>query len=113
MKDDLVILVEEHAQGPVVKLKGDAGIAGSQTLEQAVTRLCARSACRIVADLSELNMVSSLAMGQLVAAHRAIARKGGDFRLAAVQPLVMSSFVHARLDQVLHIYPTVADAMTS
>jgi len=113
VSEDLDIHVEEQPQGIVVRLKGTAGIAGAQSLDRALTSLLARRPRLVVMDLCEVQAMASLAMGQLVAAQRAIVRAGGKMRLAAVQPMVLSSLTHARLDTVFQFYPSVADALAT
>lgn len=113
MSDELQIQVEEQPDVMIVRMKGEAGISSSGKLEFELTRLCARKPNFMIIDLSGVSMIASLAMGQLIAVQRAIVRDGGKVRFAAVQPMVLDSFKHARLDKVFQCFPTIADAMTA
>jgi anti-anti-sigma factor len=72
----LEVEVGETWKGPIVRLRGEAGVAEATTLEACVLRLsAARPAC-VTFDLSELVFLSSLAMGILVAYRRGAVRTG-------------------------------------
>lgn len=111
MSDELVIETNVQPTGTVIRLKGNAGINSGQTLEHALTRLCAGRPSLVVFDLSELHLIASLVMGQMVAVQRSLGRTGGKMRLAAVPELVMGSLRHSRLDSLFQCFPTVEAAL--
>ena len=94
----LEVAVLESWKGPVVRLRGEAGVAEAQALQAAVLRLAAgRPAC-VTFDLSELVFISSLAMGVLVAYRRGVVRNGGRARLAeGLQPAVKEALARTGL----------------
>jgi anti-anti-sigma regulatory factor len=58
----------------VVRLRGEAGVAEVSTLEASLLRLLARRPRRVTFDLSELQSISSLAIGALESYRRAAVR---------------------------------------
>jgi anti-anti-sigma factor len=111
MSDELEIQIDVQPDGTIVRLKGSAAINAGKDLEITLTRLCAARPNLVVVDLSELSMMASLVMGQLVALQRSLARGGGKMRLTGVSPKVMGSLEHARLEKIFEFFPTVADAL--
>jgi anti-anti-sigma factor len=69
--------MHETADGVVVVLRGEAGVAEAGALERLLLSLVARRPSSVIFDLSELLFISSLAMGVLVAFRRAVVRGGG------------------------------------
>jgi anti-anti-sigma factor len=81
--------VLETPMGPVVRLRGEAGVPEASALQDCVLSLVARRLACVTFDLSELGFISSLAMGVLVTYRRAAVRAGVRVCLAAdLQPAV-------------------------
>jgi anti-anti-sigma factor len=78
----LEIEVLDGWKGPVVRLRGEAGVPEARALEASVVRLVARRSGCVTFDLSKLTFISSLAMGVLVAYHRGAVRSGARVCLA-------------------------------
>jgi anti-anti-sigma factor len=74
--------VLETGNGPVVRLRGAAGVPEAMTLQASVLRLAARRPACVTFDLSELVFISSLALGVLVAYRRGAVRAGARVCLA-------------------------------
>jgi anti-anti-sigma factor len=107
-------LESQHAaQGLIVRLIGDAGVAVAEEMEAKLMELTADKPRLVVLDLAQLSFISSLGMGSLVNFHKAIHRQGGTVRLAGAQPLVADAFRRSRLHNLLDIRPTVEAAMSS
>jgi hypothetical protein len=68
--------------GAVVRLRGEAGVVEAGALEAALASLAARRPVSVTFDLSELHLLSSLAIGVLVAFRRAAVRAGARVGLA-------------------------------
>ena len=111
MSEDLETQIDVRPAGTVVRLKGHAAVNSGKMLELTLTRLCATRPNLVVMDLSELQMVASLVIGQLVSLKKSLSRHGGKLRLAAVPPLVMTSLTHTRMDSVFECFPTVDEAL--
>jgi len=72
-------------------------------LQRPLSGIQARRPALVVFDLAELATVASLFMGALVTFRRALARNGGNVKLARPRPLVLEAFQRARLDQLFEI----------
>ncbi len=64
----------------------------------------------LVFDLSSLDYADSSGIGAIVAALTAIRKGGGDLRMAGVNPRIRRLFKMTGVDQLLSVYPTVAEA---
>ncbi|MGA3065810.1 MAG: STAS domain-containing protein [Tepidisphaeraceae bacterium] len=111
MSDVLEIEMDVRPDGTVLRLIGNAGVDMAKTLETTLTRVLAARPTLVVADMSKLVLLSSLAMGQLVTLQKSLGRSGGKMRLAAVPPQLMTSLKHTRLDSVFECLPSVKEAM--
>src|SRR5262249_9215416 len=78
----LNVEVLETGKGPVVRLRGKAGVPEACALEASLLRLAARRPACVTFDLSELVFLSSLATGVLVAYRRGAVRAGARGCLA-------------------------------
>ncbi len=105
--------ITEQARGNalIVGLIGDAGVTTGPQLERELTRVCAQRPGLLILDLSNLSFISSLVMGQLVAAHHAVKRAGGMMLLAATQPQVMETLMRARLQTLFSFAHSIDEAL--
>jgi anti-anti-sigma regulatory factor len=78
----MAIEVLETFRGPVVRLRGEAGIPEASALEASLGRLVARRPAYVTFDLSRLVFISSILMGVLAAFRRAAVRAGTRVGLA-------------------------------
>jgi anti-anti-sigma factor len=94
----LAVEVVDAAEGVVVRLRGEAGVAEARALEACLLPLVARRPARVTFDLAGLVLLSSLAMGVLVSCRRAVVRAGGRVCLAPdVPPAVRAALDRAAL----------------
>jgi anti-sigma B factor antagonist len=107
----LTVTITTHPQATVARLSGDAGVPNASDLERMLLPLSSLRGKRIVLDLSELDFISSVGMGSIVALQRGVARAGGDVRLAAVPDMIRQAFRHARLEPLFTFHGTVEEAM--
>lgn len=66
---------------------------------------------RIVVDLEAAEFVDSSGLGALVGGLKSTRQAGGDLRIAAVPANVQTVLRLTNLDRVLHIHPTVSEAL--
>jgi anti-sigma B factor antagonist len=78
-----------------------------------VTRLLLGGRTRLVVDLGEVKRVDSSGIECLLVASQRAREQGGDVRLARVSSRFQTLLDIAQLTKVLHIYPEVADAISS
>jgi anti-anti-sigma factor len=101
----LTVEVSETLQGHVVRLRGEAGLAEAGALEVALVPLAARRPPCVTFEMSELEFISSLAMGVLVAFRRGAVRAGVRVCLAIdLRPPVREALERA---DVLSIFEAV------
>ena len=93
----------ETEWGIIIRLCGDGGTVAVDALQRPLSGIQARRPALVVFDLAELATVASLFMGALVTFRRALARNGGNVKLARPKPLVLEAFQRARLDKVFEI----------
>jgi anti-anti-sigma regulatory factor len=94
--------VLETGEGVVARLRGVAGVLEAGALEASLSGLVARRPACVTVDLSELQFISSLAMGALVTYRRAAARAGTRVRLAPdLRPDVREALTRAELLSLL------------
>ncbi|HMF18071.1 MAG TPA: STAS domain-containing protein [Gemmataceae bacterium] len=103
----LRIDIVESEQGIIIRLSGDGGTVAVDALQRPLSGIQARRPTLVVFDLAELATVASLFMGALVTFRRALARDGGNVKLARPRPLVLEAFQRARLDQVFEFTHSV------
>lgn len=107
----------------VTQNKLDSGIevlvlSGSLTLgrdaqhfEWTVEELIKNNARRIVVDLSEVSFVDSAGIGILVGCHGKVTNAGGQLRLAGVVDRVMNVLRITKVDGILRLDASTADAI--
>jgi anti-anti-sigma factor len=94
----LKVEVHDTPEGTIVRLRGEAGVVEAGALEAALLRLAARRPAKVTIDLSELEFISSLAMGVLLAFRRGVVRTGGRVCLAPeLRPMVREALNRAEL----------------
>src|SRR5262245_216490 len=70
------VTVREREGEVVVRVAGDAGVAGAGALDAALLRVAALRPALVTIDLSALRSVSALGLGALVAVRRGVVRAG-------------------------------------
>ena len=68
---------------------------------------------RLVVDVSEAHFLDSSALALLVRAMKRCRMRGGDVRLAGVQPQVRIVFELTRLDRAFDLFESVDEAISS
>ena len=68
---------------------------------------------KLVADLEGLNYSSSAGIRVFLGLARSARQKGGDLRIAAVQPRVEKVFKLSKFDRIVKVYPGFEDAVNS
>jgi anti-anti-sigma regulatory factor len=86
------------AEGMVVRIRGETGVAAAGALEDSLLRLVARRPACVTFDLSGLVFISDLAVGVVAAYRRAAVRAGARVRLAPdLRPAVREALDRAEL----------------
>jgi anti-anti-sigma factor len=96
-----------HAGSVVLRLQGPLTIGTLFGLQDTVR---AQTAPRIILDLSGVPYMDSAGLGVLLTCKVSAEKNNRQLRLAGVSERVMSLIRMTRVDTILNIYPTVADA---
>jgi anti-anti-sigma factor len=75
-----------------------------------VQDLTKRTPGRVVFDLSGLDYADSAGIGTFVACLTAIKKAGGEMRMAGVHGRIRKLFQLTGIDQLMAVFPTVAEA---
>lgn len=110
---DLHCAAEDLPGVSILRIRGTADSATVPELDRAFDRLATAGHPLVVLDLSQVGFISSLAMGSLVTLHKAVTRRGGTLRCAALQPLVAEAFSRVRLNDLIEVRDTLDSALDS
>jgi anti-sigma B factor antagonist len=66
----------------------------------------------IIVDLSKIKFISSWGIGMLIHGLTTTRNRGGEFKIACAAESVLSVFEKVKIDKVLNIYSTLAEAMS-
>jgi anti-sigma B factor antagonist len=101
-----------HDGAAVVRTVGRLNMVAAPALREAVERLVtAEGRTHVVLDLTGTTFVDSSGLGALIGGLKAARAAGGDLRIAAVPPAVLTVLQLTNLDRVLRPYGTVAEAL--
>ena len=101
VRDDVVIL---HMAGQMREM-------GADVLRDELDQLLKEGYNKLVFDLGSISFISSVGLGQMMRAYRAVAANQGYVRIVNPQPLVEEVFRFTKLHTLIHIYPTVDAAI--
>jgi len=68
---------------------------------------------KVLADMSQVTFVASLALRMLLTNLKAVQPLGGDLRLAGLQPQIAEIFRKSRFDTLFKIYPDRESALAA
>jgi anti-anti-sigma factor len=107
--------IQERREGNhiIVSLSGSANLASEPLLDRETTRMAAARPALLVLELSGLELITSLAIGQLVALAHSIRRHGGDVVLAGVPELIIQVLDRTRLRTFFRTFDSVESALAS
>ncbi len=67
---------------------------------------------KVILNLSGVDMISSYTVGVFVAFARELRDRGGDLTFAQLQQRVAQTFQATRIDNILHVYERVEEAVS-
>src|SRR4051812_7913415 len=102
MKQDLQINVSKDRGYTIVRVVGEARLDVEQ-VEFQLDRLISQRPKHIIIDATQLSFCSSLGMRLMVNLQRSAVGHGGSAKLVGLQPMVQTSFGHARLLELFQI----------
>jgi anti-sigma B factor antagonist len=111
---DKLIIEEELVDNVVVmKLRGIIDSGTAQFLEDKFNDLVLSNSVRIVADLSDVNYISSAGWGIFVGEIKGIRQRNGDIKLASMHADVREVFDLLEFNTLLKPYNTKEEALAA
>ena len=95
----------------VIRLQGKVMISEApDRIGAAVEELVQAGTRTVIIDLSGVTSLDSTGIGYLIAGYNRIMAAGGDMRMAGANARVLRLFQMTGVDQLLSLYPTLAEA---
>jgi anti-sigma B factor antagonist len=88
----------------VIELPARLDAVGVAAIEGQLAEVAAAHKGKVLADLSQVTFVASLALRMLLTTLKAVQPLGGDLRLAGLQPQIAEIFRKSRFDTLFKIY---------
>ena len=106
------VTLVESASDPytLVELAGEADVTNSDALWEILDAEVAKQPRTLVIDLGELRFMDSSALHVILRANRSMDRHGGVLALARPGETVARMLRLTAADQLIPVYPSVADA---
>jgi anti-sigma B factor antagonist len=82
-----------------------------ELLESAVDGVIRKGKARLVFDLTALDYVDSSGIGAIVKCLTDVKKAGSELRVAGLNPRIRKLFQISGVDQILSVFPTLADAV--
>jgi anti-anti-sigma factor len=97
----------------IVAVSGSIDALTSEQMLAAFMKEIESGAAHLVADLSGVEYTSSAGLRCLLTVQKEMRQKGGDFRLAGVQPNVLKILKLSGFTRLIKMYDSVAEAAAS
>lgn len=104
---------EKHGPVTVVAVAGNLDASTAPKLNDYFNNALESGAIKIVVDLTELSYTSSAGLRVLLNTTKDARKKGGDLRIASVQPAVTKVFELSGFTSILKFFPDVALGVAS
>jgi len=96
--------IEQIGDVLVIKLPTRLDATGLSVIERDFSEAVAAHKGKVLADMSDVSFVASLALRMLLMNLKAIQPQGGDLRLSGLQPQIAEIFRKSRFDTLFKIY---------
>jgi anti-sigma B factor antagonist len=97
----------------VVELQGEVDIYSSRQFEEVLSRGIRDGATRVIIDFAKVTFIDSTALGVVVSGLRSIKARGGTLDIVCCEESVRGIFETTRLNEVLDIYRSRAEALAA
>ncbi len=104
-------LTHPRAQPVVVTLPAEIDITNADRIGEELGSAIARGAGIVVADMTGTRFCNSSGISMLVLAHRQAAAQHAELRLVVLSAAVLSALKLVRMDTLLPIYTSLAEAL--
>lgn len=110
---DLDISGSDEGDFTVIRLVGDVDVSAAARLRDALSRLIADPAEKVLVDLTDVPFLDSTGLGVLVGRLKAQRVGGGDLALVIQSERLLRNFRITGLDRVFNIHASVAEAVAA
>ena len=97
----------------VINLPARLDAVGVADIEGKLAEAVTAHKGKVLADMSQVNFVASLALRMLLTSLKAVQPLGGDLRLSGMQPQIAEIFRKSRFDTLFTIYPDRESALAA
>jgi anti-sigma B factor antagonist len=97
----------------VVELQGEVDINAARQFEEALSRGIRGGATRVIIDFAKVSFVDSTALGVVVGGVKTTKAQGGTLSIVCCEENIRGIFETTRLDQILGIYRSRAEALAA
>ncbi len=97
----------------VIELPSRLDAVGVAAIESKLAETVSAHKGKVLADMSQVTFVASLALRMLLTNLKAVQPLGGDLRLAGLQPQIAEIFRKSRFDTLFKIYPDRESAIAA
>jgi len=95
----------------VVELRGSVHSGTDcRRVEQEVDALIRANELRVILDLTAVTHIDSAAIGSVVRCFSQLKKFGGSLRLAGVKGMIEGTLKLTKVDRIIQVFPTAADA---
>ena len=108
----LSVVPRHNDDALVVRVTGDLDVLTAPTLGTYLDVALADAPSMLIVDITELEFLSSAGIGLLVETHRLTGRAGISLRVVAEGPATSRPLQRMRIDEIIDLYPTVAEAIS-
>ncbi|HUT60162.1 MAG TPA: STAS domain-containing protein [Phycisphaerae bacterium] len=112
-QERLRLELRETESATVIRISGSAGMDEAETIRIQLEELTAKHVPVIVLDLSDMDFISSLGLGAIIAGHLKTRHYQGEIRLANPQPAVRKLLETTRLTKLFPLYASVDGAASA
>ncbi|WP_322495889.1 STAS domain-containing protein [Chloroflexus sp.] len=97
----------------IIELPARLDAAGVAAIEHDLAAAITNHGGKVLADMTAVTFVASLALRMLLSNLRAVQPLGGDLRLCGLQPQIAEIFRKSRFDTLFKMYPDREAALAS
>jgi anti-sigma B factor antagonist len=100
-----------QTQPVVVTLPAEIDISNADRVGDELVAAFAPGVKTVIADMTDTRFCDSTGISMLVVAHRKATASNGQLRLVVLSTTVLRALTLVRLDHLLPVYPSLADAL--
>lgn len=97
----------------ILTLPEAVGYEISEQLREILSELIKKNVKKILMDMSQVDIITSSALGVLFICHKELSLIGGNLVMACVRSNVMETINNWRLERFIPIFPSQAEALQS